>query len=244
MPSDFPDWGGQYNDKQFFPLFDQAELAARLGSLMTYDRRGSVIWQYHFEHGIGDTGPGGIGVSSTAVLYASQYEFPPFACKMQAGGAAGSYYSVERRLPVPQPALVGFQASVRLTPGVEEVRHFIYHYDGASRWYANLVVNQRENKLQVWVDPGVPVDLIDPLTDLNSGYYFAHLKIVCDLSTHKLVRGILDRHEFDLSQYTMVVSADAEAENLRGRIMVFSVTGATTVCVVGSMIFTVAEPPN
>ena len=244
MPSDFPDWGGQYNDRQFFPLFDQAELAARLGSLMTYDRRGSVIWQYGFQYGVGDVGPAAVGAGSYVVLYEGLWEFPPFSCRMAAAGVAGSYASIERRVAVPQPALVGFQAAIRFSPGAEHVSANVYHYDGAGRWYSEVRVDQLENKFQAWVSPGVYVDLIDPLTDLNTSNAFAHHKLVVDLSTHALVRGILDQHEFDLSPYTMVRSADAQAENLRCRVVNLSVSGAAGSVYVGSLIITASEPPN
>jgi len=244
MPSDFPDWGGQYNDRQFFPLFDQAELAARLGSYVTYDRRGSVVWQYGFGDGIGDVGPDVTGASALAALSAAVWENPPFSCKLQCGTTIDGYAAVERRMPVPQPPRVGFQTSVRCSSNVQQVRHFIYHYDGATRWYANLRVNLLDHQLELYADPGVVYVLSDALPDLNTGYYFAHLKLVVDLQTHMCVRAILDADEYDVSAYEMISDADTSAPHVRCRTSNHAVNGTNAVINVDNLIITAAEPPN
>jgi len=244
MPADFPDWGGQYNDKQFFPLFDQAELAARLGSYLTYDRRGSVIWQYGFDYGIGDTGPKKVGAATAVTLYALVYEHPPFSVKLDCGTDIDGYASVERRVPVPQPPRVGFQASVRLSTGVQQYRHYLYHYDGTHRWYADLRLNMGDGQFELDADPDVRYVLNANLPNLNTGYYFAHVKLVCDLSTHMCVRAILDRDEYDISGYAMIAVADTSAPHVRAWAMNTCVTGVNSALNLDNLILTAAEPEN
>lgn len=244
MASDFPDWGGQYNDKQFFPLFDQGELAARLGAYTTYDRRGAVVWQYGFEDGIGDVGPDETGAGSVVALYNQIWEHPPFCVGLTCGPAIDRYASVERRQPVPQPPRVGFQASLRCGANVEQVRHFIDYYDGTTRWYANLRINATAGTLELFADPAV-VYMIDPnIPVLSSNLFFAHFKLVVDLSTHMCVRAIMDAVEYDLSQYALRALADTSAPHIRGRTMNISVTGVSSSVFVDNLIITAAEPPN
>ena len=244
MPSDFPDWGGQYNDKQFFPLFDQAELAARLGSLMTYDRRGSVIWQEDFRYGLSRIFTRLDGVGSTVILSAAMSASPPFSAYPYVGAVVDAYAAVLCGVAVPQPPLVGFQASVNPSILDDEIRHFLYHYDGAVKWYANLVINLGANLFQVYVSPGVRVDLASLSTAFGASTVFHHIKLVCDLAAHKLVRGILDDQEFDLSDYDMLSSASVSDPDVEGAVMNFTTTGVACGMFVDNLIVTAAEPPN
>jgi len=145
---------------------------------------------------------------------------------------------------VPQPPLVGFQAGINPAIEDDEIRHFLYHYDGASRWYANLVVNMASDLFQVYVSPGVRVDLASLSSAFGASTVYHHLKLVCDLSTHKLVRGILDADEFDLSAYDMVLSASVSDPDIVGEVMNFTTTGVNSGLSVDNLIFTAAEPPN
>ena len=46
-----PDWGGAAPKSTTYKLDDHAELAVRLGSMVSYDRRGEVIWANNFAEG-------------------------------------------------------------------------------------------------------------------------------------------------------------------------------------------------
>lgn len=242
MPLDYPDWGGQYNDRQFYPLFDQAELAARLGSSITYDRRGCVIWQYDFRYGIGDVGPSTAGAGALVTLHDSMWESPPFSCNIQCGAVVNSSASVERRLPVPQGRRVGFQASVRINSNVDEVRVFLYRYTGSARYYANLVLNVEDDKFQVYVHPGTRIDLLDGLGGRPANLWFCHLKLVCDVEQLKPVRAILDDNEFDLSSYEMTPVSDTTGDHILVRVQNYTTTGVASACLVDNLIVTAAEP--
>jgi hypothetical protein len=219
MGQDTPDWGGKYVNGQFYPLEDLGELAARLGSVVTYDRRGAVIWWYDFRYGIGDVGPSTSGTGSSVALSPHIYESPPFSCILYSGTTYDAAAWVGRRVARPVSPRVGFQASVRLDVNVSLVWHQIIHYDGVSRWSSYLLIDQDANTLQVYTAESGLVTLLSGLTDLSSGYYFSHLKLVVDLSDHSLVRAVLDNHEFDLTAYTMAATPDASAENVRCRVI-------------------------
>lgn len=49
MPHGTPDWGASKPTTTVYTVSDMAELAARLGSIVTYDRRGDVVWMDTFE---------------------------------------------------------------------------------------------------------------------------------------------------------------------------------------------------
>ncbi|GAI56753.1 unnamed protein product, partial [marine sediment metagenome] len=47
-----PDFGMYQIAKTIYRLADMGELAVRLGSIVTHDRRGDVIWMDNFDSGI------------------------------------------------------------------------------------------------------------------------------------------------------------------------------------------------
>jgi hypothetical protein len=238
---DTPDWGGIYNSQQFYPLFDMAELAARLGSPITYDRRGSLIWHYDFTDGIGDVGPAGV-LGGGVVLEADVWEHPPFCCELFTGASAISQASIERRIPIPQSLRVGFQASLRVGPGVDLASVILEHFDGSTRHNTWLQYKPSDATLKVLTLGSVNVTLSSAVPNLTTGYYFAHFKVVADLSDHSLVRGLLDTNEYDLSGYTMSTQADASAPHIRGKVLLANTEAVAASLWVDSMIFTAAEP--
>jgi len=242
MGHDTPDWGGKYVDTQFYPLDDLAELAVRLGSMVTYDRRGSVIWQYAFDDGVGDVGPTAVGAASLIRPWTTIWETPPASCGLQAGIVAGNYASIERRVAIPQSKRVGFASSLRLSTYVDTVYHNIYHYDGTHVWTSYLLIDANARTLSVFTQEAGEVVLVDPLPDLHSGYYFSHIKLVVDLTDHSLIRAIFDDREFDLAGYTMDPTPDTSAPNLRVRVNNVAVNLSGSVVNVDNLIITANEP--
>jgi hypothetical protein len=240
--TDTPDWGGQYNNSQMYPLFDMGELAARLDSPVTYDRRGAVLWMYDFREGIGDVGPATSGTGSAVNLSVSIFERPPCSCVLQSGTDDGAYARLERRVPVPQGKRVGVAASLRCNPNVSKVYLDLYHYDGSSLWWSYLVADLDAGTLSVrTLEDGVHV-LDASFPDLSTGYYFSHFKLVCDLSNHSLVRGIVDDAEYDLSAYTMPSQANGSAPNVLLRVTNEGHNLVAATVNVDSIIVTTNEP--
>ncbi len=239
---DTPDWGGKYVDTQFYPLDDMAELAVRLGSPLAYDRRGAVIWMYDFRDGIGDVGPSYTGTGSDVNLYADIYESPPFACTLQTGTTAAARAWIERRMALPLSKRVGYQASYRADAGGHIIYHNIYHYDGSLWWYAYLYLDLDNDLLRVYTAESGLVTVLDPMPDLVTGAYFAHIKLVVDLSTHKYVRAILDDQELDLSAYTIASTPSTAPPQIRIRSTAESSSGDLDLVLLDNLIITANEP--
>jgi hypothetical protein len=242
MGQDTPDWGGKYVNQQFYPLDDLAELAVRLGSPVTYDRRGAVIWMYGFEHGIGDVEQLVSGVLSAVELYAGTWETAPFGLRFTIDPVVGSYVSIYRLIPVCFSKRMGFQASVRVEPAVSVIYHNIYHYDGTKLWYSYLYVDLDNLRVQIFTAESGLVTVLEPLPDLSSSGYFFHLKLVTDLADHSLVRGLLDDHEFDLSAYHMASTASVLAPHVRARLTAMCNGGVGSHAYVDNLIVTANEP--
>lgn len=243
MGKDYPDWGGNYNDEQFYPLFDQAELAARLGSPITYDRRGSLIWAYDFAHGLGSLVFSTV-LGATYELQENIWERPPFSCKLLTGSNAGSQVTVKRRAAIPQPSTMGFQVALRVGADVDTIYIQAKHYTGSVRHTASLILDVAGSALKIIDNVAGTVTIDAALPDLESGSYFAHAKLVSDLSTNTYERCLLDQEEYDLSEYTLNAVADATSPRLEV-LVTLNNDGATEAYIyIDSLVITAAEPPN
>jgi len=56
-----PDWGVTASKKTIYSLHDMGELAVRLGSIVSFDRRGDVIFSDSFQNGLGKVYASGVG---------------------------------------------------------------------------------------------------------------------------------------------------------------------------------------
>jgi hypothetical protein len=143
---------------------------------------------------------------------------------------------------VPQSLRVGFQVSLRFGTQTDHVEVILEHFDGDTRHYTWLDIDPLNSQLLVLTQGGTEVTLSSSLPDLNTGYYFAHAKIVANLTDHSLVRALLDTDEYDLSAYAMAFEADASAPHIRGRVLLDNVEATAADVYVDTLIFTAAEP--
>lgn len=105
-----PDWstGGQISTVH--TIEDLGELAARLGSIDTFDRRGNVLAFDDFESGIGKwyrSGDAGYDISWDG----NHGRNGGFCCKIMTGGAAGRVAYIYRRFGYPVLSRLGFEFS-------------------------------------------------------------------------------------------------------------------------------------
>ena len=97
MAHGHPDYGGAAPLATVYTLQDLAELAARLGSIDVFDRRGNVLLLDDFESGIKKWLFGGTG-SYSAGWICDRAEHGGFCLSIQTEGAATSLVSAYRYL--------------------------------------------------------------------------------------------------------------------------------------------------
>jgi len=91
-----PDWGAFKPGTTVYSLSDMAELAARLGSPVTFDRRGEVMWMDDFEGSVNKWVDSLDGVGSAAELSDDHVYNGAKSLKITTGAAVGSETQVTR----------------------------------------------------------------------------------------------------------------------------------------------------
>lgn len=219
-----PDYGAYAAKQTVGSMADNAELAARLGSIVTFDRKGDVIWLDDFESNIDKWETTVIGAGGGISLSAEQARSGALSCKMITGNLANNYAEIEKRLPYPTLSKHGFEISFRSFVD-REFQWEMYVYKGlVGGWMSNTVAALQMRydypNANLEINTGtilVPVwTVIDtPFTLFTGETLFHTFKMVADLDTEMAVRAVIDYKEYDLSAYPMLSMASITPMHLR-----------------------------
>jgi len=198
MPHGGPDWGTEGPLTTVYSIQDMGELAARLGSVDTFDRRGNVIWMDNFEGGVEawEVAPGNIAWAST------EHRNGSFSARLYTAATTNATGWIKRGLPIQMPSRLGFEFS------------FLNDYHGYLKtiefWVFAGVNSAIEEPSIKWAAAtrtwsyraagGAWVDLSPTmyLAAYNNTPIFHTVKLVDDLVNREYVRLIVDNRIYDL----------------------------------------------
>ncbi len=185
-----------------------AELAARLGSIHTFDRRGDILWYDDFESGnlnrwvVSTTGTGPSVSLSTAHARSGS-----LCCKFITGAALGNLTQISRNISYPFLSKLGAEVHVTIPSGTLYFTLTMTLYDGTSWYLASIRLDSNTGNLAYRDLSGTFQDFVTGLL-LNVGDDTLHgLKFVVDFQNKKYARCIFGAHEYDLSRYVLYTSA-------------------------------------
>lgn len=218
MPHGGPDWGTLGPISTIYTIEDMAELAVRLGSIVTFDRRGNVVWLDDFEGGINCWRAGYQGTGAGVASSAESVRNGAFSAKLTPGNAEDDYAWAGHYCPYPVVSKVGFEISFALdddTPLLDpELKATSFTHtlrDGSYYHYAELQYLSADRKLQYRDENLAWQDLATNLLLHTYKTLFHTVKLVIDLSTQKYVRAILDNVEYDMSTLSYYYTSGTSA---------------------------------
>ena len=199
MAHGYPDYGVGAPYKTIYPVLDLGELAARLGSIITFDRRGNVIWFDDFEQGINKWKKNFTGFAGTITSTQERARTGGFSAKITPYPDSDSRTRMEHYMPLPIIGRLGFEFSFTWVYDVGEIvlNASLYGHDyhhssqirylggGYRRWY---YLDENSN----WQEIGRVILHAED-------YLFNTIKLVVDYKTLKYVRLIVNETEFNLS---------------------------------------------
>ncbi len=194
-----PDWGVTAGRVTTYQLTDLGELAARLGSPITFDRRGDVIWWDDFECGFSHwlTTPSGAG--ATAALSTARARNGRTSALLVAGSDANHSEQMVHRQAVPTLSRLGSEFSFSLDTNDHTINLIVRTQDGTTqatysvRWDGVLNVLQYQDSGAALVTFATNIILPEDETLFNT------FKLVVDASTGQYVRFLLNESSYSLS---------------------------------------------
>jgi len=202
MAHGYPDWGIFSPKKTVYALQDMAELVARLGSIVTFNRRGDVIWLDDFESGIGKWGAVLQGTGAGVVNTTETARNGAYSVKLTTGNAADDWAFFAHPHAYPVFSRLGFEISFALDSAIKDVRIFLVLYTGTTQHVAEIVYIHSTGELQ-YRDQNNVYQTFTTITPLRVYSKLFHTgKLVIDPANTKYYHLILNSQTFDLSAYS------------------------------------------
>lgn len=172
------------------PQIGPAELAARLGSIVTFDRLGEVIFLDGFEHGTAHWELDPSGVGSVAALTAASSKTGSYALELTSGITGQQDALARRSFPFERAGRFGLEASFTLDPtgaltppNAQVIVHRHTIWDGTTLYQAWLRLTLVTGQLAILTTGGVYTNIGDAAPLWAGSYVFNTLKLVIDLTT-------------------------------------------------------------
>ncbi|GAG14536.1 unnamed protein product, partial [marine sediment metagenome] len=111
MPHGVKPYGRTEAQNTVFGLQDMGELAARQGSIVTFDRRGNVIWYDDFESSLNKWLLYDLGVGAAVVESNEAARNGLVSCKVTTSAVLGQYSGIRHDHMIPVLSKLGFEIS-------------------------------------------------------------------------------------------------------------------------------------
>lgn len=220
-----------------------AELAARLGSPVTYDWRGKVVQLLDFGHGTGGLKKTTSGDGAAVALDPFTFNSGGYSVKLTGGKDVSKTAWLSGGVDIPPTDRIG--VSIRFSSDVafDFLNLQLEIYDGVKYSQGYVRWDRDNNKLQYWNSGQAWADLVDQKFYLAESAWH-HLKLVIDKSTYKYVRALSGGIEHDMSALAMYQVGNASDQNLLWSVCLYSHTGSNNYVWLDNIIVTVGEPSN
>jgi hypothetical protein len=236
------DYGVAAPIKTIYTLQDVAELAARLGSIDTFDRRGNVLFMETFQGSLAKLQTGTSGSNGSISISNQRARFGDFSCKMVTGDATNNKAFIIAYLPYMILSKVGFEVSWCPQLWIRDIELRLYFYTGATykefsvRWHAATDEWQYYDSNGDWIALS-PTHLL-----ARDVYTFNFTKLVVNLDTQEYVRLICNNLSWDLSGISPWGDVSSDAPIILCETTIYTRDDYSCTVYLGSMIVTQNEP--
>lgn len=199
MVHTLPDYTSKWKNKTISNVVDSAELAARLGSINTFDRRGNIVWMDDFESDTSRWRHGLTGGRGSITTSAERCWMGSSSYKLVTGATSGDVVYITKYFSVPSSSRIGVELHVH-SPGTNnEILVLLYGDDGVNQYDGQLIYNVPTDTVAYEPSAGADVPLKRDVLNIPAEHIWIPLKMVIDWDTKRYVRAIVEDLDTDLS---------------------------------------------
>lgn len=224
------------------PIIDIGELAARLKSSATYDRRGEVLWIDDFRHGLSGWLTAALGADNSIKVSADHSYHTGYSILITSKKNGVALTTMTRTLAPPALNKWGVEVALAFLTPWKWFNLQFERYTGTRQYKCSVQLDVPNSAINIINSVGAWEKVATlPTIDYNPPTYFP-FKIVGDFDNNEYVRLLFGSNEYDLSGNAF--SSAVSAINLQNRIyLTFTARAASTDQVhVGYVIVTANEP--
>lgn len=175
-----------------------AELAARLWSINTYDRRGNIVFMDNFDEPVLKWNPITVGDGSSIALSTLYSRVAGNSVKLAVGTGADFYAVIYKYLPLPLKTKLGVEASFTIPSNIDRLGITVDIYTGNEFHESGFFYSRTDELLYVNLAAGNHI-VDTAINPYASNYLFHNMKLVIDYDTNKYMRVLFDHKEYDIS---------------------------------------------
>lgn len=194
-----PDWADLAPRSTVYSGIDLAELAARLGSIVTFDRRGDVVWLDDFSGGLSEWEAESWGLGKDIAISAVTARSGAFSCKLTAGSDDVHAATIRHIFPFPILSNIGFEFSFTYSNPFNLLELDCYLYFSAYALVAQIKYDREATKLQYREDAVTWRDIATNVQFLQSDRLFNTMKLVVDARAETFVRLLVNDAVYPLA---------------------------------------------
>lgn len=240
-----PDWRRGSGSRIVFAVTDLGELAARLGSIDTFDRGGDVFWLDDFESSLNSWATSLAGTGAAAAISTASARNGGSSVALTPGSDGGLSAAIQHEAPLIRLSPMGFEFSFTVQDDVSIVEMYMEVYDGGPsaasfrvRWVRAL------EQLQVWQGGAAPAwaTVQTGVALYSDDGLFNTMKLVGDPDNGDILRVVLNQWTPDVSAYERGIFITTDAAHVRVGIIVYGTAAANPTSYVDDVILTLNEP--
>jgi hypothetical protein len=237
-----PDYGVTSGAFTVYQVKDLGELAARLGSPITFDRRGDVLWWDDFECGLAKWSDTGAGTGKAVALSTARARNGRTSCLLTAGSDGGRTGQISHSRPFTALSAIGLEASFSLPGAVERINVTLQIELGTARYDASVRWNGVSNTIEYVDAGGAAVTLESGVILRQDPTLFHTFKVVADMAAGQYVRAIVDEKVYALPGIAAFAGVPSGELSVVAHCRVIGRAGVNDTVYVDDVIVTQNEP--
>jgi hypothetical protein len=237
-----PDFGNVQPKETTFRLDDLAEAVVRLGSIVSFDRLGDVLFLEGFEDGINRWRTKGSGVGSSVVHSDITSRNGKYCMQLTAGSTLDCYRRATCYIPYPVLSNFGLEMSISLFPECNYILFKLKIYDGANYYLAMIKYDVVNSALYYLPEVGAYVEIKNSYDVYLESNLFSNFKLVVDFVNKKYKRLIVNNRVYSLEGISLYNRVDTTIAHIEGIIELNGILGENGIINVDDVIITQNEP--
>lgn len=213
MPRGMPDWGEYSPQEVVSKLLDNAELAARLGSPVLFDRRGTVIFMDDFNCGVNHWNT--VTEGNLKIYPSAKNPFiGGYSLAFYDDGLTGMYPYISISVPFITQSNIGAEGVFSLqNANAVCMITILFIYQGISKGFS-LIYDRTINKINVLTVNKTLIPIQSGVSVPVGSHTWFTMKLVVDPVNGKYVRARFNDKTLDLSSYNCYSETSTEADSL------------------------------